>query len=300
MANTKSVLIVGGSGLIGGILAKKLREGYKVYATYCKHPSVIPGVTFLPMDVENRNWVKRVVYTTQPNVVIYAAGNDSMEWAEKNAKISEKLHADGPTTLASSTDIMQPRFIYLSNAYLFDGSRGNYHENDTILPGTVIGRMKSGGENVTKSKCLNYIILRASPLFGRSNGYNLSLMDRLRMALDRGQRIELSTDERHSFGYAEGLCDMVIRLIGSGVKNRIFHYGGLTKMNHFEFGRAFAKRFGYDPNLVVAKGVTQKAGGEPLFDYSLNCTAAAEILKIKPLLLEESFDLIEKQLIPSL
>lgn len=297
MAHTKSVLIVGGSGFVGSYLAKRLRDGYKVYSTYFKRPTAIPGVTFIPMDVENRNWVKRVVYTTQPSVVIYVAGSDSMQWAEKNARTCERLHADGPTTIAGSTDIMQPRFIYLSNPYVFDGSKGNYHENDTILPGTVIGRMKSGGENAMKSKCLNYIILRSSPTFGRSNGLNLSSFDQLRMSLDRGKRIELSTDELHAFAPIEGLCDLVIRLIGSGVKNRILHYGGLTKMNHFEFGQAFAKRFGYDPNLVVARSNSQKADGKPLFDYSLNFTQAVETLKIKPFLLEESFDLIEKQLI---
>ncbi|MBI2712114.1 MAG: sugar nucleotide-binding protein [Bdellovibrio sp.] len=298
MTHTKSVLIVGGSGYLGSYLAKRLRDGYKVYATYFKKPAAIPGVSFIPMDVENRNWVKRVVYTTQPSVVIYVAGSNDMQEAEKNARNCERLHADGPTTLAGSTDIMQPRFIYLSNSYVFDGTKGNYHEQDTILPGTVLGRMKSGGENAMKSKCLNYIILRSSPTFGRSNGLNLSFFDRLRMTLDRGKRIELSTDELHAFAPLDGLCDLIIKLIGSGVKNRVLHYGGLTKMNHFEFGQAFAKRFGYDPNLVVARTASQNTDGQPLFDFSLNFTQAVDILKIKPFLLEEGFDLIEQQLIP--
>ena len=298
MAHVKSILIIGGSGFVGNHLAARLKDGYKVYTTYFRKPVTIPGVTSIPMDVENRNWVKRVVYTTQPNVVIYLAGSNDLQEAEKNARTCERLHADGPTTMAGSTDIMQPRFIYLSNSYVFDGSKGNYHEHDTILPGTVLGRMKSGGENAMKSKCLNYIILRSSPVFGRGNGMNLSFFDRLRMSLDRGNRIELSTDELHAFAPIDGLCDVIIRLIGSGVKNRVLHYGGLTKMNHFQFGQAFAKQFGYDPNLVIARTASKNTDGAPLFDFSLNFTQCVDILKVKPFLLEEGFDLIQKNLIP--
>jgi dTDP-4-dehydrorhamnose reductase len=302
MNSTKSLLIIGGSGFIGTHLATKLRENYKVFATYFKHPIQIPGVTILPFNVENRNWVKRVMYTAQPDIVIYVAGSNHLEWSEANSREVERVQSNGPAIVANSADILQPRFIYISNPYVFDGTRGNYRENDTVLPWSVLGRMKLGGENVVRSKCLNYIVLRSSPVFGRSNGINLSFLDRLRMKLDRGERIELAAHELHSFALVDGLCEAALRLAESGIKNRIIHYGGLTKVSLFEFARAFATQFNYDPNLIVAsKGRIQKKSGvteDFLFDFSMNSTQAAETLKIKPLLLEEGFDLIEKQLIP--
>jgi dTDP-4-dehydrorhamnose reductase len=301
VARTKSILIVGGSGFIGTNLCLKLRDSYKVFATYHAKPAAIPGVTFLPFSVENRNWVKRVVYTTQPDVIIYAAGNNSLRWAEANTRLAELVHGNGPATIASSTDILQPRFIFLSNPYVFDGSRGNYHEQDIVLPVTVLGRAKLSGENVIKNKCLNYIILRSSPVYGRGNGMSLSFLDQLRMSLDRKERIEMPSQELHSFAPIEGLCDLVSRLIDSGVRNRILHYGGLTKLTFVDFCRNFAKRFNYDPALIIASQRMQRKmlnNEEVDFDFSLNSTQSTEILKIKPLLLEEGFDLIEKKLIP--
>jgi dTDP-4-dehydrorhamnose reductase len=302
VSNIKSILIVGGSGFIGTHLALRLRDGYKVFATYNSKPISIPGVTCLPLNVENRNWIKRVVYTTLPDVIIYTAGSNNPEWSESHARQVEVLHSSGPATVCSATDIIQPRLIYLSNPYVFDGMKGNYHENDIILPSTVLGRMKLGGENVVKNKSLNYVILRSSPLFGRGNGINLSYLDRIRMRLDRKERIEASTHELHSFAPVHGLCDLVARLVDSGIRNRILHYGGLTKVTHYEFALAFAKRFKYDTKLVVRKKLLTRSplSEDTRFDYSLNSTQSTETLKIKPLLLEEGFDLIEKNLISRL
>ena len=272
-----------------------------MFATYYTKITRIPGVTFYPANVQNRNWIKRLIHNTVPDVLIYAAGNNRVEFADVNPRITEQMHTIGPTTLAASTDIFQPKFIFLSNPYVFDGSKGNYHENDIILPTNILGRMKVGGENAVRSKCLNHIILRASPIFGRSTGNHFSFFDQLRMSFDRGKRMEVRADQLHSFGSIAGLCDLVARLINSGIRNRILHYGGLTKSTYFDFARTFAQHFKYDPNLVVPKiAPLHKVSNQTeltIQDFSLNCSQAAELLKIKPLLLEESFDLIQQQLI---
>jgi hypothetical protein len=71
-------------------------------------------------------------------------------------------------------------------------------------------------------------------------------------------------------------------------------------------GRQFAERFGYDPGLVIPGQSRRRTlsriddSEARVRDYSLNATQLVETLKVKPLLLEESFDLIEKELVPSL
>lgn len=305
MHSTKAVLIVGGSGFVGTHLALRLRERFKVFATYNQHPVRMPGVTYLPANVNNRTWIKRIVYTVRPEVIVYAAGNNSAEAAETNAREFEHVHAGGAGNVANVAEILAPKFIYLSNCYTFDGNRGNYHENDTVLPITALGKAKLGGENFIRGKCLNYAILRSSPLFGRSGGTNLSFLDRLRIQLDRGERVELPDEEAHSFSPVQHFVEAVERLIDSSIKNRVFHYGGLTKMTHVEFGRRFAEHFGYDPNLVQPRrsAVRERLGrphAGPIFDYSMNSTQTIELLKIQSLLLEEGFDLIEKKLVTGL
>jgi dTDP-4-dehydrorhamnose reductase len=296
----KSILIVGGSGFVGTHLATRLREGYKVFASYYTKPIAIPGVTFIPMDASNKEWIKRVVYTVNPDTIIYAGGSNSVDWAEANPRDAERVHTGGPATVSNVSEILQSKFIFLSNCYTFDGAHGNYHEADTAMPPTTLGKTKVGGENFIRGKSLNYIIVRSSPVFGRGNGARLSFLDHLRMRLNKGERIDIPDVELHSFAPVYGLIDLVIKLVESGLRNKIVHYGGLTKVTHYELAKTFARRFHYNPDLVLPRRLAQEKvlSTEPLFDYSLNSTQAVETLKIKPLLLEEGLDLLDQKLIP--
>ncbi len=299
---TKSILIVGGSGFVGANLALRLREGHKVFATSYSRKTRIPGVTTIPMSFDKPDWIKHVIYSTRPDVVIYVAGNNLLEWAQKdaNAREVEKTHVSGPTLVLGAATIVGSRFVYLSNCYAFDGAKGNYKESDTVLPLSTLGKAKVAGENAVKGRAMNYTIVRSSPLFGRSLGGVGNLMDQLRTRLDKGMRLELNTNELHSFAPISGLCELIEKIVDEGPRNKIFHYGGLTKMTHFDFGRKFADAFGYDPGLIVAKKSAAAAESHSTqwgFDYSLNSTHTVESLKIKPLLLEEGFDLIKQGLI---
>ncbi len=302
VAYTKSVLIVGGSGFIGTHLALKLRETFKVFATYNTRPIGIPGVSYFPMNISNQNWVKRIVYTAQPDVIIYAAGSNNFEVAEAEPRQAERIHTGGPASISNASELFQSKFIYLSNCYLFDGHKGNYKETDTVLPFTAIGKAKLGGENYIRGRSLNYIIVRSSPVFGRGNGKKLSFLDHLRMKLDRRERIEFSGHQIHSYTDIYSLVDLLAKLVDSGPKNKTFHFGGLTKLTDFEFAQTFAKRFNYPLELILKSQARdgKKSTEMTSHDFSLNSTSVAEALRIKPLVLEESFNLFEKHLMAKL
>ena len=301
MTTSKAVLIIGGSGFIGYHLARRLRQDYKVYTTYNRHFVKIDGVTQLPLNIENRIWGKRLIYLIQPEVVIYCVGNHRVEFQESQFHLAEALHSTGPSMVASCLDILQPRFIYLSAAQVFDGMRGNYHESDPVIPHSSLGRVKAGGENIVRSKCLNYMILRVSPLLGRSVLDNPSFLDALRMALSAKRTVKLSHYELHSYANLTPFLEVVHRIIDSGMKNRVLHYGGLTRVSAFDLGQAFARTFGFDPELVVAEEhpylMTNRSSAQAqVLDYSLNSTQLSSLLKIEPLVLEESLDLLKQEM----
>lgn len=302
----KTVLIVGGSGFLGTSLALKLREGYKVFTTYDSHPIRIRGVTSIPMRLGNRSAGKQIVSLTRPEVIIFAAGSNDADLAERYVKECETVHTTGAGGVALASQVQSSKMIFLSNAQVFDGRKGNYHEQDVVLPSSMLGKCKLGGENFVRGKAVNYLVLRLSPILGPGNGTRMTLFDRLRIALGRKQRIVLPNDELYNFAPVSQFTDMLIGLIESGPRNKVLHYGGLTKLTHFQLGVEFAKRFGFDPALVVPgqtarKTVSRIDDADHRFrDYSLNSTQLVEMLKIKPLLLQESFDLIEQDLVAKL
>ncbi len=292
MAKTRSVLIMGGSGFVGTQLALRLRDRYKVFACYYTQPIRIPGVSCVPMKVDDRDWAKRIAYNARPDAIIYAAGSNDMNRAEADPRVTESAHVGGPAVIADVADILQPKFIYLSNCLVFDGMKGNYHESDTVLPSTALGKAKVGGENFVKGRCINHMVLRSGPLIGRGNGFRLSFLDHLRIALEQGRRVELPHGDLYNFVPIGSLIDVLVKSIEGGLRNKTFHHGGLAKLTYYEFARQFAIRFGYSTDLISPlPAPTQKR------DYSLNVTQSIQHLKAKALLLEECFDLVEQDLI---
>lgn len=285
MSLTKTVLVIGGSGFVGSHVTARLREQYKVYATYRSHPIAMEGVTFLPMALEDRVWTKKLIRWVEPQVIIYCAGSNDRKWVEAKPDEADLVHASGVSTVAEACGILQSKIIYLSNAYVFDGKRGNYHEADMALPFTPFGKLKLAGENYLKSKSLNWITVRSSPLYGRGLPSHPNVVDLLRMRLDRGLNVELSGRETQSYAPIQGLTELISLLIDSALKNRIIHYCGLTKVSALELARMFARKFEYPESLITSP---QEDDGE-LEDYSLNCSMGVELMKFQPLLLSEGF-----------
>ena len=283
--------------MIGTHLALALRDAYKVYMTYFRRKVIIPGVTSIPFQVGDRNWGKRLAYNIQPDVVIYAAGSNDVDLVEEDTRIGDAVHTRGAAGVLGVTDIFQPKFILLSNSYVFDGARGNFKEGDTLVPQTLLGKYKVSAENYLKGHSLNHVIIRSAPVFGRGNGQAVSFLDRLRKALAKGQPIQIKSDELHGFAPIDGLVETIVRTVETGIKNRIIHYGGLTKVTHFDLAQSFAMKFGYDPKLISPAPPGKANRDGKLMDYSINCSQTLDQLKLDPFLLEQGLDLLKKKLV---
>lgn len=274
MTGGKSILIIGGSGFLGTHIALKLRENHRVVVTFQQNHVPLPGVLSIPMEIKDEGWMKRVVYTQKPEVIIYIAGYRDTGWMEGNPTQAERLVSSGPGEVLKVADIFQPRMIYLSSCYVFDGSRGNYKETDNISPYNTMGKLKAGGENLIRSRSSIYTIIRSSPLFGISHPWRPTFFDQLRLALAREERVELQNYELHSFAPVQGMVDLVENVVNAAPKKSIYHYGGLNRVSHYEFGRLFAKEFGFKESLLVpirkSKTKGQMASDEHPVDFSLN------------------------------
>ena len=294
MADLKTVLIIGGSGFVGTHLALHLRKNFKVFSTYYSRATQLPGVTNIPFNLKDDDWIKRMIYSASPDVVIYCAGSNDLVDAVKDPRSYDRMHVSALEPVLKASTIFQPRFIYISNSFVFDGTRGNYREVDTVLASTELGKFKVAGENFVRGRALNFVLVRSSPLFGRGNGDSFTLLDRLRLDLSRKKKIPLDNSHIHNFGLIDLFVEFVTRLIEVGPKNRPYHFGGLTKCTQLEFGKHFATRFGYDPNLIVPSG---RAATDSDRDFSLNSTDSIKILGTQPILLDEAFNEFEKRVI---
>lgn len=291
--NMKTILVIGASGFIGSNVVNHLRKRHRVVAAFNKSIVRFPGVSHYIYMLGDRDYMKRMITIVKPDVIIYCAGINDFVECHKRPRVAEAVNSFGPVVVSAASDTVTQRFIYLSSAYVYDGRKGNFAEGDVVLPQTNFGKGKLAGENYVRSKFLSYTILRFSPVFGIGSIYHPSVFDKMRMKLERGERVELPKNEVHSF-LSMGIALKAIEWAATGeTANHTYNLGGLTKLSWYDFGVLAAESLGFDSSLVVAS----KGNFEEDVDFSLNGSELVRHLQIDPLILEQGLDLLKQQLV---
>ena len=289
-ARALGVVIVGGNGFLGSHRARSLRKRARVAVTYAKHPVPLEGVLSLPMDVRDVAGVRKLLFAIKPEVVVYLGGPEDSAWVDANPKLADKVFTTGPGDVLHSAEMISARFLYVSSSSIFDGTKGNYLESDSISPMTLLGKLKASGETLVRGRSNRATVLRLSPLVGSSHPWRPSLFDRIRIALETGTKIELRDDEYYSWASVNSAVAAIEAIIERAPGNSLYHYGGLTRLTPLEMGRIFARKMAYDEKSIstvlvpkkriVQKGMIHLPEGEK-FDFSLNCTAIIRALEVR-------------------
>jgi len=143
--------LTGGSGLLGVELSK-LDAGL-----------VSPSRDEL--DITDAAAVAACVAAVQPDTILHAAAvtnNREIEAAPDPALAGNIL---GTVNLARACLNTRIRLVFISTDYVYKGDRGNYLENDELLPGNLYAWTKLAGEAAVRA-VPNHLIIRTS--FGQS------------------------------------------------------------------------------------------------------------------------------------
>lgn len=286
-------MVIGASGYLGSNIVNYLKKRHRVIAAFNRNIIPFPGVSHFTYMLNDRDYMKRMITLLKPDAIIYCAGINDFVECSRFPRLAEAINSFGPVVISGAADTISQRFIYLSSAYVYDGRKGNFSEGDVVLPQTIFGKSKLAGENYVRGKFITYSILRMSPIFGLGSIYHISAFDRIRIKLERGERVELPDNEIHSFLFLDIVLQAIDWLVTSEGQNKTYNLGGLTKLSWFQFGVLIAESLGLDPSLVVPI----KAQFDGDVDFSMNGSELVKQLQIDPLILEQGLDLLKQQLI---
>ena len=290
-----TVMVVGGTGFLGSNLINHLRKKFKVIAFFRKQIIRYEGTTHFVYSFDDRDFVKRVISIMKPSAMIYCSGINDMLECHKRPNVADAVHSLGPVFFGTACETLPHRIIYLSSSYVYDGKKGSYTESDLVMPETTLGKSKLAGENYIRAKLPIYTIFRLAPVIGIGTPYHPTAIDRLRQALSLGHRHELPENENHSFVSLNVVLDAVEWVLSNETTNELYNLGGLTKLSTYDLGVEIAKKLKLDPALITpGRGIFKDSS---FLDFSLNATKFVKSSKINSLVLEESLDLLKKQLI---
>ena len=129
------IVITGGTGRFG-LELKKIKSKYKLFFPKKKE-----------LNILKINSIIKYLKIKRPKYLIHLAGlSRPMEMHKKFLKKSIDLNIIGTANITKACSDFNIKLIYFSTSYVYPGTRGNYNENDPLLPKNNYSWSKLGGE----------------------------------------------------------------------------------------------------------------------------------------------------------
>lgn len=147
------VLVLGGEGMLGHQVCRRLGERFDLWATYLgdaerwrRHGKVSEERALSGVDATQLATVEASIAGVKPDAVINCIGIVKQRDEARMAVPSIRVNSLFPQILADLCANMGARLIHVSTDCVFSGHRGSYTEDDTPDPVDLYGRSKLLGE----------------------------------------------------------------------------------------------------------------------------------------------------------
>lgn len=219
------VMVTGANGQLGHDLVYLLEQ----------QPVQLYSFTKSELDITNQSAVNHMVQKIRPNVIINAAAFTKVDLAESNEETAFSINTFGQRNLSVAAEKHGAKICYISTDYVFDGTGSTpYNEYDITNPVGIYGKSKLAGEEVTKSMCSRYFIVRTAWVYGKYGNNFVHTM--IRLGNEREQ-LGVVNDQKGSPTYTVDLARFIIDLIKTE-KYGIYHATNNGSCSWYEFAQA--------------------------------------------------------------
>jgi len=232
----KKIVVTGGDGRFAKILKKHNKDLNLFFFSKKK------------LDILNFKSIENVFRKFNPKIVIHCAGlSRPMILHEKNISKSIDLNIIGTTNIVKACEKYKIKLIYFSTAYVYEGTKGNYKESDSVKPFNNYGLSKLGGECSVSM-------------------YKNSLILRIQMTEKPVRHRKAYSNVKSNYLFHEDLVNILPKLLD---KKGILNIGGKTQSIF-----SFAKKS--NPSVVSIRANKNKKFP---FNQTMNLNKLNEILK---------------------
>ena len=226
------IVVTGGNGRFAKVLRKQNKKLNLIFMTKKN------------LNILNYNSLEKKIKKIKPKIILHTAGlSRPMNLHEKYISKSIDLNIIGTCNIVKVCKKYNIKIIYFSTGYVYEGTKGNYKEEDPVKPFNNYALSKLAGECAVQM-------------------YKNSLILRITMTQKPFAYKKAFTNLRTNFMFHEDLVNLLPKLIN---KKGILNVGGISQSVY-----KFAKRY----NAKV-KGVKAKS----LYNLPLNQTMNLKRLK---------------------
>ena len=211
------IIIIGGSGLIGGSLYNLLKKnGNEVIATY--HSKKKPNMTKFNILDQKISEIVPNINNTDIFLIMSACSNPS--WIYDNKELAYKINVSATIDLIKQLIERNAKIFFMSSVEIFDGKENEYFEDSKSNPLNYYGKTKVIVEEFLKKNYDNQVILRT--------GWNVGINKESRCVVSLTYKTLLSKNARMAFDnsftitHVEDLASAINKIIFKK-NNNIYH-----------------------------------------------------------------------------
>jgi dTDP-4-dehydrorhamnose reductase len=254
--DNESWLVVGGDGLIGRALTRRLEtEGCAVLATTRRRGCAGGQRPHLDLADDPSGWTP-----PRPIAVAFllaAASNQLSCCADPES--SRRINVDHTVALARRLVGLGVFIVFTSTNLVFDGEAPRYGTCAVPHPTGEYGRQKAEAERALLALGPGVAVVRLTKVVAAE----MPLIGRWVDALKAGRPVEAFTDLICA-PMPVGFVAEALARIGAQRKGGLFHLSGADEVSYADLARSLARRLGADTRLVhpttsVAAGVALQA-----------------------------------------
>ena len=263
------LLVTGVSGLLGINLAlEAVQQGFDVVGW--TNSRTLKNMPFQHETVrlEDLESLPAALKYARPDAVIHCAAVANLDLAEQHPQLTDLVNAQAPGVLAQAAKSRGVPFVQISTDAIFDGSKGNYSEEDLPNPQNTYAQSKLAGEEAVRLAYPDALIARVV-FYGWSINGKRSLAEFFFNNLSQGIRVNGFTDSLFSPLYVRDLADLLLEALSKKLTGT-YHFFSSESLSKYDFGIALARSFGLDEALITP---VQTAQGNLLTRRSLNLSA---------------------------
>lgn len=246
------VLLAGCHGLLGRNIAIRTSGKFNVLGIDIDEDSNVnaDGFEYQKSDMTVSDEVKKIIENFKPNYIINTTGYNNVDNCEIHRKECWKNNVEIVQYLSRYGKRINSKLIHFSTDFIFDGKKGNYHEDERPNPVNYYGRSKLASENTVKASGIDFTIIRTSTLFDfdrnlKKENFATYVTNKLKEKI----KIQIATDQKTNPTLASNLAEFAWILLKLE-KTGVFHFVGSDAVTKYEFALKLAEKGKFEPDLI--------------------------------------------------
>lgn len=232
-------------------------------------------------DIVRHELMNNIISKVKPVMVIHTAAMTNVDLCEREPERAHEVNAAGTENLATTCAREGIPLIYISTDHVFDGTKGDYCENDRTGPINAYGRTKLEGERSVMGMTSNrWAVIRTSFLYN-SEGPNYDFISHVINRISQGERMGCDV-----FRFTKATpCNCIGPVIENIVRNGkwgLYHVCGKRKLTPYAIAKECSDALDLDRSLICSRMKLPHTSAPRPVDPTLNTEKAQRGLGFIP------------------